>query len=46
MEPEELNALLTSHAEELTEEELEAITLVSEEEEEEEEEEEVGSDKE
>ena len=36
MEPEELDALIVSHAKELTEEELEAITKVSEEEEEEE----------
>jgi len=40
MDPEELDDLIASHAEELTDEELDAITKVSEEEEEEEEEEE------
>ena len=38
MDPEELDDLIASHAEELTDEELDAITKVSEEEEEEEEE--------
>ena len=46
IEPEELDDLIASHAFELTVEELDAMSKVSEGEEEEEEDEEVGSDKE
>ena len=46
MDPEELDDLIASHAEELTDEELDAITKVSEEEEEEEEEEEDSAEEE